>query len=95
MRLYKHKNSFKHEKKSKCKELPNFIWDQNSKNIDISLEWSILDKAKPYLPGSRNCMLCLTTKYHILFSGLTLNELVSKCRHENKYYLSNYKSAPP
>ena len=25
-------------------ELPSFIWDKNSKNIDVSLEWSILDK---------------------------------------------------
>ena len=74
------------------------IWDQKSKNIDVSLEWSILDKVKPYSPGSRNCMLCLT-KYHILFSGLSLlnkrTELESKCRHENKYYLLNYKSVPP
>ena len=80
-------------------ELPNFIWDQNNKKLDVSLEWSIPDKDQPYLPGSRNCMLCLTTKYHILFSGLNLlnkrSELVSKCIHENKYYLSNYKSVPP
>ena len=79
--------------------MSNFIWDQKSKNIDVSLEWSILDKAKPYSPGSRNCMLCLTEKYHILFSGLNpLNkrtEQVSKCRHENIYYLSNYESVPP
>ena len=35
-------------------ELSNFVWEQKSKNIDVSLEWSILDKAKPYSPGSRN-----------------------------------------
>ena len=64
--------------------------------IHVSLKWSIIDKAKPYSSGSRNCMLCLTEKYHILFLGLNLlnkrNELISKCRHENKYYLSSYKS---
>ena len=69
------------------------------KNIDVPLEWSVLDKAKRYLPGSRNCMLCLTGNYQILFSRLNLlnkrNELVSKCGHENKYYLSNYKNVPP
>ena len=36
---------------------------------------------------------------HTLFSGLNLlnkrNELISKCRHENKNYLSNCKSVPP
>ena len=98
-RLYKHKNFFQYESKRNATELFNFIWDQKNKNIDVSLECSIPDKPKPYLPGSRNCMLCLTGKYHILFSGLYLlnkrNELVSKCRHENKYYLSNYKSVPP
>ena len=72
VRPYKHKNSFKYEKKRNATELSNFIWDQRSKNIDVSLEWSILDKAKPYSPGSRNWMLCLTEKYHILFSGLNL-----------------------
>ena len=49
-----------------------------------------VDKAKPYIPGSRNCMLCLTMKYHILFLGLKVlnkrNELVSKYRHESKYF---------
>ena len=77
----------------------NFIWDQNSKNIKVSLEYSILDKAKPYSPGSRNRMLSLTGKYHILILGLNIfdkrNELVSQCRHASKYYLSNYKSVPP
>ena len=73
-------------------ELSNFVWEQKSKNIDVSLEWSILNKAKPYSPGSRNCMLCLTEKYLTLFSGLNLlnkrNELVSKCRHKNKLYVA-------
>ena len=44
------------------------IWDRENKNIDISLKWSILVKAKPYLPGSSNCMPCLTEMYQILFS---------------------------
>ena len=75
-------------------ELSNFVWDQKNKSNDVSLESSILDT-----PGSRNCMLCVTEKYHILFLGLNLlnkrNELVSKCRRENKYYLSNYNSVTP
>ena len=43
--------------------------------------------------------LCLTKKYHIIFSTKNLlnkrNELVTKCRHENKFYLANYKNIPP
>ena len=84
-RLYKHKNSFKYESKRNGTELSNFIWVQKKKSSDISLEWSIPDKVKPYSPGSKNYMLCLTEKYPILVSGLKLlkklNELVSKCRH--------------
>ena len=55
-------------------------------------------KAKLYSPDSRNCMLCLTEKCHILFWGLhhsnKRNKVLSKCRHENKYCLSNCKSVP-
>ena len=45
-------------------------------------------------------MLCLTEKYHILLSWLNpfnnkRKDLVSKCRHESKYYLSNYKGFQP
>ena len=40
-----------------------------------------------------------TGKYHILILGLNIfakrNELVSRCRHASKYYLSNYQSVPP
>ena len=80
-------------------ELRNFIWDLKKKNVEVPLQWSILDKTKPYLPGSRNCRLCLIEKYHILFMGNNLlnerNKLVLKCRHERKYYLSNYKGFSP
>ena len=97
-RLYKHKTVFKYENKQNATKLSSFRWNQKSKNIDVSFEWNIQDKAKPYSPGSRNCMHCLTENYHILLLGLNLlnkrNELVSKCRHKNKYYLSNCKSVP-
>ena len=67
--------------------------------IQTSLEWKILDKAKSYGPGSGKCMLCLTEKYHILFSKNSLlnshSELKTKCWHENKFYLSNYKDTLP
>ena len=97
-RLRKQKNSFKYVNKRNAAEFSNFIWDQQNKNIDASLRWSILDKAKLYSSGSRNCLLCLTEKYHILFLGLNLfnkrNELVSKSRRKSKYYTLNYKRFP-
>ena len=98
-RLYKHKNSFRYESKKNATELSNLVWENKHANTETSLECKILDKAKSYEPGSRKCMLCLTEKYRILFSKLNLlnlrSELVTKCRHENKFYLRNYKDIPP
>ena len=98
-RLYKHNNSFKYESKRNSTELSNFIWGKKKEKINVDLDWSILDKAKPYSPASIKCMLCLTEKYHIIFSTMNLlnkrNELVTKCRHENKFCLANYKDIPP
>ena len=72
---------------------------KKKEKINVDLDWSILDKAKPYSPASKKCMLCLTEKYHIIFSTKNLlnkrNEMVTKCRHENKFYLANYKDIPP
>ena len=101
-RLYKHKNSFRYESKKSALELFNFVWENKHANTETSLEWKILDKATKEVkkePGSRQCMLCLTEKYHILFSKFNLlnsrRELVTKCRHENKFYLSNCKDISP
>ena len=64
----------------------------------MDLDCSTLDKAKPYPPASKECVLCLTEKYHIIFSTKNMlnkrNELVTKCKHENKLYLANYKDIP-
>ena len=60
---------------------------------------SVIDHAKPYQNGSKRCNLCLTEKYHFLTSLINLidekSELVSKCRHENKFHLVSYKAIPP
>ena len=52
-----------------------------------------------YSPAFKNCMLCLAEKYHIIFSTKNLlnkrNELATKCRLENRFYLANYKEIPP
>ena len=57
-----------------------------------------MKKAQAYRNGSKRCNLCLTEKLAIIEGepNKILNkraELVSKCRHENKFYLSNYKTS--
>ena len=75
--------------------LSNFVWENKHTNTETNLVWNILDKARAYRPETKRCLLCLTEKYHIIFSKLNLlnsrNELVTKCRHENKFYLVNFK----
>ena len=77
-------------------ELSNFVWEKKKHaNTETNFVWNVLDKARVYKPEAKRCMLCLTGKYHIIFPKLNLlnsrNELVMKCRHENKLYLANLK----
>ena len=94
-RLYKHNNSFRYESKRNSTELSIFIWGKKKEKVNVDLDWSILDKAKPYSPTSKKCMLCFTEKYHVIFPTKNLlnkcNELVTKCRYKNKFYLGIYK----
>ena len=94
-RFYKHKNSFKYKSKRNATELPNFVWENKHANTEKNLVWNILDKAKAYKPEARRCLLCLTEKYHIIFSRLNLlnsrNVLVTKGCHENKFSLLTLK----
>ena len=92
-RFYKHKNSFKYESKRNATELSNFVWENKHANTETNLVWNISNKARAYNPETKRCLLCLTEKYHIIFAKLNLlnsrEELVTKCRHENKFYLAN------
>ena len=94
-RFYNHKNSFKYESERNATELTNFVWENKHVNIETNVMWNILDKAQAYKPEAKRCLLCLTEEYCIIFSKLNLlnlrNELVTKYRHENRFYLANFK----
>ena len=99
-RLYKHRNSFKYRNKVNSTELSKYHWEMKDRGIsDLAIEWSIKDHAIPYQNGAKRCDLCLTEKFHILTHHRRIlnkrNELISKCRHVNKYQLSNFKRRPP
>ena len=98
-RYYGHTNSFSHEKNENSTELSKKVWELKRKNTDFKLSWRIIDKATPYKGGSAVCNLCLTEKYHILTSNSknllnSRHELVSKCRHQNKFLLKNVPCKP-
>ena len=60
---------------------------------NVKVRYSSLPNFKSVING-HNAIFRLTEKYHIIFSTKNLlnkrNELVTKCRHENKFYLANF-----
>ena len=93
-----HKTSFNHKKHAKSTALSTYFWDIREKEkIDPILTWSILKSVPGYSNITKRCQLCLQEKLEILCyknPSELLNkksELISKCRHQNKYILSSFK----
>ena len=98
-RYYNHKKSFNNKRYWKDTTLSKYIWDLKEKsNVTPTLKWSIAKSVPSYSNITKRCLLCLEEKYEILNypqQHELLNrrsELISKCRHANKYLLANYKS---
>ena len=61
-----------------------------------NINWSIVKRVKPYQAGATSCSLCIQEKLCIMNADkeTLLNkrsELISKCRHENKFYACKCK----
>ena len=89
-----HTNSFQNQDSENKTELSKHIWQLKRNRIEFNLKWSIAAYAAPYKCGTRRYDLCLTEKYIIARTNQNnlLNkrtELISKCRHRNKYILKN------
>jgi len=94
-RHYGHVSSFKNQKQEKSTGLSKYIWNRKRDGETCEVKWSIMRRAAPYSNRTKRCDLCLTEKLMISEAekSSSLNkrsELVSKCRHENKYLLKNY-----
>ena len=68
-----------------------------NKGISYDISWSIICKCVGYSGGGGACDLCLTETLLIIdyIDDNLLNkrdELVSKCRHKNKYMLKCLKN---
>ena len=75
------------------------MWELKNRNIDYTIKWKLLKRAKPYNCASNRCNLCLWEKYFIICKPkmATLNkrnELVSACRHNKKFLLSKGRVNP-
>ena len=68
--------------------------------IDYNIKWSIQRKATEYQNTTTRCNLCLAKKVEIIVADKDRSqnkrtELISKSRHENKFYLSNFQPWVP
>ena len=90
-----HQHTIRHKKHETSTRLSRHIWRLKDENKPYSIRWSVVRRAAPYSNISKRCNLCLAEKLEIAWADKTrsLNkrsELVSKCRHENKFYLCNF-----
>ena len=95
-RFNNHKISLKYRKHSHSTCLSKYIWELKDKGTDHEIKWSILKRAKPYSGKPSRCTLCLAEKLCILTADKSAllnkrSELITKCRHENKFYAANQK----
>ena len=98
-RFYNHRKSFNNEGSANDTTLSKYIWElKETSNSSPALVWSIAKKIPPYSNISKKCLLCLHEKLEIINYPRPeelLNkrsELISKCRHANKFLLRNYKT---
>ena len=91
-----HKKSFNHEKHRTDTELSKEYWRLKELKAQSQVQFYI---SKGYRPAKRTgiCYLCLNDKLFIIeHQGNDLlnqrNELISKCRHKNKFKLMNHKT---
>ena len=98
-RFYNHRKSFNNEGSANDTTLSKYIWElKETSNSSPASMWSIAKKVPPYSDISRKCLLCFHEKLEIINYPRPeelLNkrsELISKCRHANKFLLPNYKT---
>ena len=92
-RSYSHKLSFTNRKYAHSTALSKYLWDLKDKNQDTPEMSRKIKKSTPaYNNNSKRCILCLEEKMAILTFPeqqkllSKRSELISKCRHENKFF---------
>ena len=71
------------------------VWDLKDRNLKFSIKWDVLRRGHKYRVGQNTCDLCTSEKLEIIKNSedpRLLNsrtEVLNKCRHINKFLLSN------
>ena len=92
-----HKKSFNHRNRKSDTELCNEIWRIKDNKHNANITWEILGRHQVHNTSSKRCSLCLNEKLKIALyrNNNMLNrrtEILTKCRHKNKYALISYDS---
>ena len=92
-----HLLSFRKERYANQTELSKYIWALKREGNNFRVNWEVLRRAPAYSCLSKRCDLCLAEKLMILYADRSTllnkrSELISKCRHQNKFCLSNFVS---
>ena len=94
-RFNSHQQSFRDKKYQSSTALSKHIWSLKDKDTNFEIKWEARKKATEYQKTTGRCNLCVAEKLAIIRADkkTSLNKnskLVSKCRHENRYYLCNF-----
>ena len=93
-----HKSSFRHERYIHSTALSKKVWLLHDEQKNYTISWRIAAKGYPTKGENKDCDLCMTEKLLILSKckepdNNLLNsrkELISKCRHSNKFMLKKF-----
>ena len=96
-RWYQHRHDF--NSKQDSTELSKHVWELKKTNKDFEIRWKILKQVPKLRNGQKMCRLCTTEALLIIKNGIkngnnqlnTRNEIMNKCRHQNKFLLKNWK----
>ena len=95
-RFNNHNCSFTNKSREKNTEMSKYVWELKEKDINYLINWNLDMKSQKNVFGSRQCDLCICERLLISRAdpNVLLNkrdELVSKCRHRNKFTLKCFK----
>ena len=93
-----HKSTFSNEKLRLSLELSKKIWSLKDDGKQYNITWDIVKRTNPRKAGKNTCDLCNTEKLAIIQEIRRKNthllnkrsEIVSKCRHVNKFLLKSF-----
>ena len=96
-RFNNHTKSFNLEHYENDTELSKEYWTIKRNHFIPKVTWRIIRKCAPFNTTKRKCYLCLNEKLEIAsYKGDNLlnkrSELISKCRHQNKFTLLRHDS---